>query len=58
MEIDETTTEWRVSWTDPQGEKVRKGTEAEVKRIAQRNHEWEPVIESRVIMVGEWETNA
>lgn len=56
MEIDESTTQHRVRWTDPTGERIRRATdEADAKRIATRQAEHGAVIEAREIVVGEWE---
>jgi hypothetical protein len=47
--------EWRVTYTPPGSrEIVRTGTEDQVRAIARRVAERDPVVESRMTLVGDW----
>lgn len=53
----DSTTQWRITWFPPDRESViRTGGERTVKKQAKLHADWNPIIEKREIVVGEWET--
>lgn len=50
----ETEVQWKVTWFPPEGDRTKTGTEKQVLAIAAREAEWYPIVEYRVIEVGEW----
>ena len=46
--------QWRVTWFPPDGDTYRVGSEGLIRRLAAKQAEWNPVIETREIVVGEW----
>lgn len=49
-------TQWAVSWFPPEGDKVRIGTESQIRAIAAREAEWNPIVQSRVVVIPDWQT--
>lgn len=47
--------QWRVTWFPPGKDQVARGTEAKVRRIAQQQAEWNPIIEWREVTIGPWQ---
>lgn len=52
----ESETQWRVTWFPPDKDEVtRTGTERQVLKMNELQAEWNPIIEKREIIVGDWE---
>lgn len=52
----ETEVQWKVTYFPPdRNDVVRTGTEKQVRKVAELQAEWNPIIETRTITVGEWE---
>lgn len=52
----ESETQWKVTWFPPdRNEVTRTGTERQVLKMADLQAEWNPIIEKREIIVGDWE---
>jgi hypothetical protein len=49
-------TQWRVVWFPPEGDAFMSGPEAKVRAKARREREWNPIVESRTVVVADWET--
>lgn len=53
---DDVEIQWRVTYFPPdRKEVVRTGTERQVRKIAQGQEPWHPIIETRTIVISEWE---
>ena len=52
----ESETQWKVTWFAPNGDVVRTGTEVQVRKAAELQAAWNPIIEKREIVVGPWVT--
>ena len=52
----ETETQWKVTWFPPdRADVVRTGTQRQVFKMAELQAEWNPIVEKREIVVGDWE---
>jgi len=52
----ETEDQWKVTWFPPDvKERTITGNEARVKKTADLQRDWNPIIERRTITVGDWE---
>lgn len=57
MQEIESETQWRVIWFPPDRKDViRTGNERQVKKMAELHADFAPIIETRRIVVGQWET--
>jgi hypothetical protein len=52
----ESETQWKVTWFPPdRSDVVRTGTERQIRKQAQLQADWNPIVEKREIVVGPWE---
>lgn len=48
--------EWRVTWFPPEQKQVqRRGSESVVRALARDHAQWHPIIESRYVVVTDWQ---